>query len=848
MKNETMDSVPTPTAIRQTKRCGLHIIIFSAALIVLIATFSYSASDVPLISGGIKNNQFSNLLGRFGAAISYFLILTCGLAAYPVTLLFFTSTVRRLINPNVQKANYLYFTSILFFIIGLSICLGSFPNFMNDATLTLNIHQTPGGAIGSLLAHPQHGWIYNILSQMGCLIISIGLITFSLFTFYNYDWHQRYSLKAKTGDKHPASPTPSIHHQESNEDDDIQVSQVKKMTSAMMSWFKSDDDSEDGAPPQHETESEYVSAIADPSSPVIESAAPRKKPRAAKQKIAEGEQTLPLISEDDSQIEHEVHEEVQLNPIEETPEEERTDDYVPNDDHILEEDVTPDILQNPLGNTTTTTKKFKLPSSNLLTEGDSGIKITHEELQRKKETIQETLENFKIKAHMGESFPGPRVTLFEIIPDKGVRIEKIASISNNLSMELQTRQGIRIITPIPGRRSVGVEVPNDEASNVWLRGMVESKEFKNSKHMIPIVLGKDISGKTTVMDLAKAPHMLIAGATGAGKSVFMNCLIMSLLYRFSPDELELIMVDPKKVEFTPYATVPHLVCPIITEADQVPSALRWAAFEMDVRYDILAAVGVRNLGDFNTRTKKPNEPKEDKNGNAIPDKLPMTVIIIDEVADLMSQKNTRDEVENSVSRIAAKARAVGIHLVLATQSPRTNVITGVIKANFPTRIAFKVSSHIDSRTILDSMGAEKLLGQGDMLFNPPGSSTLERLQSAWTPDEDIEKVVGFIASQRGQRFKDVIKETPEDEDGNQVLSHTMSKGGSTGDAEDSLLIQAMEIIKRDKKTSISYIQRKLRIGYNKAANIIEELEDIAFLSPPDHAGKREILDDIYKDQ
>ena len=848
MKNETMDSVPTPTAIRQTKRCGLHIIIFSAALIVLISTFSYSANDVPLISGGIQNNQFTNLLGRLGANLSYFLIITCGLGAYPVTLLFFTSTVRRLINPNVQKANYLYFTSILFFIIGLSICLGSFPNFMDSFTQTLNIHLTPGGAIGSLLAHPEHGWIYNILSQMGCLIISIGLITFSLFTFYNYDWHHRYSLKTKDDPKPVDSAPETFHAPEEQAEASGEVSQVKKMTSAMMHWFKSEDEEEAPAE-KYETESEYVSAIADPSAVPIESA-PRKKPRSPKQKIAEGEQSLPLISDDeDTPDESVTHEPEPLeSPLAEEPSEATSSESTPpNNDHILEDEKPPEILDNQLNGATAHSGRFKLPASALLTDGDSNIKITPAEIQRKKEIIQETLENFKIKAHMGESFPGPRITLFEIIPEKGVRIEKISSISNNLSMELQTHQDIRIITPIPGRRSVGVEVPNDEASNVWLRGMVESKDFKKSSAMIPIVLGKDIAGKTVVMDLAKAPHMLIAGATGAGKSVFMNCLIMSLLYRFSPDELELIMVDPKKVEFTPYANVPHLVCPIITEADQVPSALRWAAFEMDVRYDILAAVGVRNLGDFNVRTKKPDEPKEDKNGNAIPDKLPMTIIIIDEVADLMSQKNTRDEVENSISRIAAKARAVGIHLVLATQSPRTNVITGVIKANFPTRIAFQVSSHIDSRTILDSMGAEKLLGRGDMLFNPPGQSSLVRIQSAWTPDEDIEKVVKFIADQRPQRFKDVIKENPSDEDGNQVVSHTFTKDDGS-DGEDSLLIQAMEIIKRDKKTSISYIQRKLRIGYNKAANIIEELEDIAFLSPPDHAGKREILDDIHKDQ
>ena len=482
-----------------------------------------------------------------------------------------------------------------------------------------------------------------------------------------------------------------------------------------------------------------------------------------------------------------------------------------------------------------TTSTYKTPKCGIINKVNEQITVDESEINRKREILQETLDSFRIKALTGNATAGPRVTLFEIIPEKGVKVEKIANLNNNIAMELQAEK-VRILAPIPGRRSVGIEVPNDESSPVCYRALLESKEFQNSKAALPVILGKDISGKPIIMDLAKAPHLLIAGATGAGKSVFMNTLILSLLFKFSPDELQMIMVDPKFVELTGYNTIPHLICPVITDPQRVPSALRWAVFEMDCRYQVLAAVGVKNLEAFNNRVKKPDEPGFDSEGNKIPDKLPTTIIIIDELADLMMM--AKKDVETSIARIAQKARAVGIHLVIATQRPSVDVVTGVIKANFPTRIAFKVSSNVDSKTILDRKGAEELLGMGDMLFMPPGSSNIMRIQGAWVKDQDIETVVNHCARQQQQNFIDIFKNDEEEQ--NDMEQGELFPADEFSNGDEELIHKAIEVIKRDRRASTSHIQRRLRIGYNRAAIIMEALEERGIVGPQIGSAKREI--------
>jgi S-DNA-T family DNA segregation ATPase FtsK/SpoIIIE len=475
---------------------------------------------------------------------------------------------------------------------------------------------------------------------------------------------------------------------------------------------------------------------------------------------------------------------------------------------------------------------YQLPSQKLL-NASSGREsmVDPQEIKQKQEILQATLDSFDIEATVGEATSGPRVTLFEVLPAPGVKVERISQLSNNIAMELRAIS-LRILTPIPGRNSVGIEVPNANSAVVSLGSLMNDSRWKNGKAKIPLMLGRDITGKTAILDLAKAPHLLIAGATGSGKSVCINALIMSLLYRFSPEELRLIMVDPKVVEFRAYHTLPHLVVPVISDTKKVPLALRWTIREMEERYQILAKVGARNLEAFNNRPVSA-EPVMDDNGKPIPDKLPFIVVIIDELADIMM--TAKADVETSLARIAQLSRAVGIHTIIATQRPSVNVITGIIKANYPTRIAFQVTSQIDSRTILDGKGAEALLGQGDMLFRPPGASQLERIQGAMIADNEIDDVVKMISDQREQDF-DMSVFKGADEGGG-----TSDAGAAVSEADEDLIQQAVEVILRDRRATTSYVQRCLRIGYNRAALIIETLEQRGIIGPQIGSMPREIL-------
>ncbi len=478
---------------------------------------------------------------------------------------------------------------------------------------------------------------------------------------------------------------------------------------------------------------------------------------------------------------------------------------------------------------------------------------TEEEHRRNAENLLRILSEFGVEVTLGEIHVGPVITRYEVVPAAGVRVEKISGLDKNIALGMRA-QSVRILAPIPGKAAVGVEVPNQNPTPVGMRELIESEDWASLKAEIPIALGKDVSGKPLVSDLSKMPHLLIAGATGSGKSVCINSIVASILYSKSPRDLRLIMVDPKVVELKIFNSLPHMLIPVVTEPKKVPAALKWLLGEMEQRYQIFAKVNVRNIVGFNNRKKggradespapeaQPTlEGLDPLDGVEIPDRLPYIVAIIDELADLMMVAPA--EIETNIARLAQLARAAGIHLIIATQRPSVNVITGVIKANLPSRIAFQVASQVDSRTILDTKGADTLIGRGDMLFSPPGSSRLVRAQGAFVSDEEVQEMVEFLKRNGPPQYAQSVQQqidraSREEEDGD-------GEGGEGDLGEDGELYEeALEVLKATKRASTSMIQRKLRIGYNRAARIMEIMEEKGIVGPENGSSPREILVDL----
>lgn len=472
-------------------------------------------------------------------------------------------------------------------------------------------------------------------------------------------------------------------------------------------------------------------------------------------------------------------------------------------------------------------KNFDLPPASLLTAtkmGDtSGLKKL---LMRQAQMLEETLASFGIVAKVGEIHCGPTVIAMEVHPAVGVKVQRIKALENDIALNLEARS-IRIIAPIPGKAAVGVEIPNPMPQEVSFRQMMEEYQQAAPGYKIPILLGKTVTGENVVADLTKTPHMIIAGATGSGKSVCLNAIIMSILHNRRPDEVRLLMVDPKKVELAGYSKVPHMVAPVITEPQEACSALNWLVREMERRYELLKCVGVRNIEAFNGR--EVDQAFEESLEIEVPGQLCYMVGIIDELADLMMVSSS--DIETPITRIAQMARAVGIHLILATQRPSREVITGLIKANFPTRIAFKVSSRINSQIILDEPGAESLLGNGDMLFLPPGSSQLIRCQGVFVRDANIGKVVKHLCAQAPT---DYLIESFADYEGQQ------SRGGASEEV-DTLYDQALELVVTTGTASTTFLQRKLKVGYARAASIMDQLESNGVIGAQDGSRPRRIL-------
>jgi len=487
------------------------------------------------------------------------------------------------------------------------------------------------------------------------------------------------------------------------------------------------------------------------------------------------------------------------------------------------------------------TTVFTLPPLSLLDDPpDTPRRALRVDVETTGRILEETLKEFGIEAEMTNAQQGPVVTRYELLPAPGVRVERISSLSNNLALSLKATS-IRVQAPIPGKGVVGVEVPNETSRVVYIREVLEGETWRNSDAGLPLVLGQDVGGNDIVADLARMPHLLIAGATGSGKTVCMNSILAGLLMSRTPSELRLMLVDPKIVEFSVYNHLPHLVVPVITNPKKVSLGLRWAINEMERRYKLFAKAGVRNIAAFNDREKISQgdlfgEEPEAAAGGGLPDKVPYIVIVIDELADLMLADQA--EIENCIARLAQLSRAVGIHMILATQRPSVNVITGTIKANFPARIAFQVAQKVDSRTILDSVGADKLLGRGDMLFLPPGSSKLVRAQGAMTSDEEIARVTAHLKEQGEPSYEGEIKQKLEEK------KPAAGAPDADGGEDEELLQQAVEIIRETRRASTSSLQRRLRIGYNRAGRLMDVLEERGVIGPPRGSDPREILIDL----
>ena len=501
--------------------------------------------------------------------------------------------------------------------------------------------------------------------------------------------------------------------------------------------------------------------------------------------------------------------------------------------------------------------EYKFPPISLLDYDESAVgKIDRGAMLEMSAKLTKTLDNYGVKGEVAAIRPGPVVTMYEFSPAPGTRLNKIVNLGDDLAMSLEALK-VRIVAPIPGKAAVGIEVPNKDVEMVYIKEIIADPTFRNPKFNLPMALGKDIEGAPATVDLSKMPHLLVAGTTGSGKSVSVNAMITSLLYSSSPEDVRMIMVDPKMLELSIYDGVPHLLLPVVTDPKKANIALRWAVDEMEQRYDLLAKQGVRDIASYNKKMerlaktweadalenaakkarKAAEETEEDEDDaaeeeeiEAKPRKLPFIVVVIDEFADLMMC--APKEVETSVARIAQKARAAGIHLILATQRPSVDVITGLIKANFPSRIAFRVTSKVDSRTVLDQGGAEALLGSGDMLFSDRGSAP-RRLHGCYVDEDEIHRLVEFLKTQGKPVYNlDILKPKEDDEDG---------YGGSSSKNVDAMYDKAVAIVAETQRVSVSYIQRRLSVGYNRAAKMVEQMEVDGVVSSPDNKKQREVL-------
>ncbi len=846
------------TEIRQnqTEECNhfrvRNLFYMLGAVLFFLAILSHDAGDFSVLEGG-SSGVVGNWIGNIGAAVACNCFLWVGLASFVLAFIVLLAAIRSFL-PQKLSRSWIFWPGVVLTVFGSAILLAFDPAAFAACCENLGLgrsqmpqHVLAGGAIGQVLVAPgteavAPGVLRLFLGPVGSTLLGATLLLAGLLMLYRADWH---SVLVSAVDAFcaaaPDREERKTVREKSGKAEDSFADRARKLLARSEKLAEEPPVAQEVALPEVEVHN------VEPEVPVPDTA-PAEDDLFAAAESAAREPAAP-----------------EPRKVPAAPGKNITEEAAPSPHELAR----PTLVEAGEKAFKVKGNDYVLPLMTMLGKGAEIAGEKPEIIAEKKELLQTVLESFKVPGEVVGHVSGPRITRYEIKLNDGVKVNKVTEIENNIAMNLRARS-LRILAPIPGKNLIGVEVPNRETESITMRSIMESDAWQSNRMEIPIVLGKDVSGEPIVIDLAQAPHLLIAGATGSGKSVCMNTLIMSLLMKFGPEDLKLILVDPKVVEMADYATLPHLITPVIDDFKKVPLALRWAATEMDKRYKQLAAAGVRKLKDYNNRPL-PETPVLDKDGLPIPDKLPVLIVIIDELADLM-QTDAKSDIETSISRIAAKGRAAGVHIVVATQRPSRDVITGTIKSNLPTRISFRVPSLTDSRVILDQKGAESLLGMGDMLLLcPKRGLELERIQGAWVDDKDIKQVVKFVSDQAPQNFDDqVVAGNEEDDEENPAGANG---GRSSGDwseedadnfidsgfeidpmvskymrpGDDDLVRRALEVVLLEKKASTSYIQRRLKIGYNRAAELIDLMEERGIVGPPSGSGaKRDILvfDDI----
>jgi len=801
--------------------------------LLFLALISFEPNDVPFFSAG-GNEQVDNLIGPVGAWVAGGLVLFFGVAAYMIPLVMLVGGVLLIFAIRVN-----YWKKLLWFLL-IIITGAGLLQFMEPVVRPVDGVEWPGGIIG-FGVHDK--FLAQIIGNAGSVIVLLLTYISSLILLFELrpvDLVRRsWTTAVKWYDEREKRRFEEADPIERLELEKRQLEkQQRKLERKLTREAKKREPEEEGPittsrrAPLADDKEAYVEPVRRPEPRVIDSMA---------------EKSGGPVDTEDSTPEEDNEAGIEAVKSERKP----SGQDSPKASPPTSKDTAKDMGMSSEG---PTFEDYRMPSFEQLrpNENKGGAGLDEDELISEQQLIVDTLKQFGIEVEPGDITKGATITRYEVYPAPGVRVERIAKMNKDISRALRA-ESINILAPIPGKDTVGIEVGNADKSMIVLRDLFETDVWKRSKAKIPLALGKDVYGKVLIADLAEMPHLLIGGSTGSGKSVCINSILMSFLFHFSPEDLRIIMVDPKVVELQVYNDLPHLVVPVVTEPKKVLVALRWVINEMEIRYRHMARCGVRNIAAYNTKQaelKKKRameaaaaETDSEEEGDALPglgsqeassdlpEKLPFIVVIIDELADLMA--TTAAEVELAIARLSAKARAAGIHLIIATQTPRAQVVTGVIKTNVPCRIAFKVPSALDSRVILDENGAENLLGKGDMLYLPPGSSKQVRAQGAFVSDEEVSQVVDFIKGQTEPAFE---------EDIHQKLSKSTSEvEEELSEADVEYIRKGLEVALQEKKLSTSLLQRRARIGYNTAARVVDFLEAKGVLGPQEGAKPRELL-------